>query len=137
MSSQLERQRTLLRTAGQLHGFLSEPLLLEPPGPIPLVECRILQRAVRRWLNLLFKITEREAKAPVQLENPYLAGDPVTGRHFFDREQILNVLRSRTETGQSLLLIGQRRSGKTSIVMELGARVTERRWDLPVRESER
>ena len=89
------------------------------------MEHRLLQRTAEAWQNLLIEIAGKEAKKPVQLQNPYRAGDPVTGSHFFDREQILNVLRTRTETGQSLSLIGHRRSGKTSILMELASRETK------------
>jgi hypothetical protein len=120
MSSQFERQRALLRASSQARALQSEM-----PVPIPIVEYRIFRRAVQRWPNLFAAIAEKEAKAPVRLENPYRAGDPVTGSRFFDREQILNLLRTRTQTGQSLLLIGHRRSGKTSILMELSARVTD------------
>src|SRR5262249_5518848 len=121
MTSQAERQRTLSLAADRMR-----QLQLKVPSPIPIVEYRIFRRATQQWMDLLVEIAGKEAQAPAQLENPYRAGDPVTGSHFFDREQILDVLRTRTETGQSLRLIGHRRSGKTSILMQLSSRVTEK-----------
>lgn len=51
------------------------------------------------------------------------AGPPVVGEDFFDREIELRQLASRVQDGNHVLLTGQRRMGKTSIAMELGARL--------------
>ena len=55
--------------------------------------------------------------------NPYIAGNPVTGEEmFFGREDIFNFIR-QTLTGkhrdQVIVLYGQRRTGKTSILYQL------------------
>ena len=55
--------------------------------------------------------------------NPYIAGNPVTGKEmFFGRDDIFDFIR-RTLTGQHrdqvIVLYGQRRTGKTSILYQL------------------
>lgn len=57
------------------------------------------------------------------LINPYIAGNPVTGKEmFFGRDDIFDFIR-RTLTGQHrdqvIVLYGQRRTGKTSILYQL------------------
>ena len=49
----------------------------------------------------------------------------VSGNDFFDRESELHVLEQRVRDGNHVLLTGQRRMGKTSLVRELGRRLTE------------
>lgn len=52
----------------------------------------------------------------------------VTGRDFFDREGELAVLESRVRDRNHLMLTGQRRMGKTSILQELGRRLKSDDW---------
>ena len=52
----------------------------------------------------------------------------VSGEDFFDRESELYVLESRIRERNHLLLTGQRRMGKTSIVRELGRRLQSDGW---------
>ena len=52
----------------------------------------------------------------------------VSGDDFFDREGELEVLRQRVCDGNHVLLAGQRRMGKTSIVRELGRRLESDGW---------
>ena len=49
----------------------------------------------------------------------------VSGDDFFDRESELRILAQRVRDGNHVLLTGQRRMGKTSLVRELGRRLTE------------
>ncbi|MCY4484243.1 MAG: ATP-binding protein [Spirochaetaceae bacterium] len=49
----------------------------------------------------------------------------VSGDDFFDREPELCILEQRVRDGNHVLLSGQRRMGKTSIIRELGHRLTE------------
>ena len=53
----------------------------------------------------------------------------VSGDDFFDREPELQVLKSRVCDGNHVLLSGQRRMGKTSILRELGRRLEDQGWD--------
>jgi len=52
----------------------------------------------------------------------------VSGTDFFDRESELAVLRTRVRERNHLLLTGQRRMGKTSILQELGRRLETDDW---------
>ena len=53
----------------------------------------------------------------------------VSGDDFFDREQELRVLESRVRDCNHVLLSGQRRMGKTSVLRELGRRLEDQGWD--------
>lgn len=52
----------------------------------------------------------------------------VSGDDFFDRESELRVLEERVRAGTHLLLTGQRRMGKTSVLRELGRRLETEGW---------
>ena len=52
----------------------------------------------------------------------------VSGSDFFDRESELQVLKSRVCDGNHVLLTGQRRMGKTSVVRELGRQLEAEGW---------
>ena len=53
----------------------------------------------------------------------------VSGADFFDREPELRVLESRVRDRNHVLLSGQRRMGKTSILRELGRRLEGQGWN--------
>lgn len=52
----------------------------------------------------------------------------VSGEDFFDRERELEVLKTRVREHNHVLLTGQRRMGKTSILRELGSRLESEGW---------
>ena len=52
----------------------------------------------------------------------------VSGDNFFDRERELQILETRVQDRNHVLLTGQRRMGKTSIVQELGRRLEAKGW---------
>lgn len=52
----------------------------------------------------------------------------VTGERFFDRETDLKILKQHIQDGNHVLLTGQRRMGKTSIVQELGRQLQGSSW---------
>lgn len=49
----------------------------------------------------------------------------VSGEDFFDREGELEFLASRIRDGNHMVMTGQRRMGKTSILRELGRRLEQ------------
>jgi len=65
-----------------------------------------------------------------QATNPYVAGPPVFGRSFFGRDQIFQKTHEALVTSQQRLLVlhGQRRIGKSSIIRELPGRLPEDRF---------
>ena len=52
----------------------------------------------------------------------------ITGERFFDRETDLKILKQHIQDGNHVLLTGQRRKGKTSIVQELGRQLQGDGW---------
>ena len=58
-----------------------------------------------------------------------LAGTPVTGANFFDRDKELQLLGTKVRDGTHILLAGQRRMGKTSVARELGRRLQADGWE--------
>ncbi len=49
----------------------------------------------------------------------------VIGENFFDRETDLNILKNLIQDRNHVLLTGQRRMGKTSIMQELGRQLQD------------
>ena len=52
----------------------------------------------------------------------------VSGDDFFDREKELEILEARVHDGNHMVMTGQRRMGKTSVLRELGRRLGQRGW---------
>ncbi|WP_423928668.1 hypothetical protein [Candidatus Palauibacter sp.] len=52
----------------------------------------------------------------------------VSGDDFHDRAEELALLESRVRDGNHMVLTGQRRMGKTSVLRELGDRLTKEGW---------
>ena len=52
----------------------------------------------------------------------------VSGDDFFDRKGELELLETRVRDGNHMVMTGQRRMGKTSILRELGRRLELRSW---------
>ena len=52
----------------------------------------------------------------------------VSGEDFFDREGELELLEARVRDGNHMVMTGQRRMGKTSVLRELGRRLEQRGW---------
>ena len=52
----------------------------------------------------------------------------VTGERFFDRETDLKILKQHIQDGNHVLLTGQRRMEKTSIIQELGQQFQDDGW---------
>jgi uncharacterized protein len=54
--------------------------------------------------------------------NPFRFGSPVNGEQFVGREKIIKQVMEAVRTGQNLVLFGDRRNGKTSILLEASHR---------------
>ena len=54
--------------------------------------------------------------------NPFRFGSPVAGEHFVGREKMVRQVVGSVKTGQNLVLFGERRQGKTSILLEASRR---------------
>lgn len=65
-----------------------------------------------------------DSKENITESNPYNISSPVTGSQFFGREKLLaSILEMLTTAGQHMLIFGPARSGKTSFLQELMARL--------------
>ena len=88
----------------------------------------LLQMIQQRWRSLVSEASGRLGKQVVSqpVANPYVAGNPVTGRLFVGRDDILRELEELwLSRGQvdSVVLYGHRRMGKSSILKNLPARL--------------
>ncbi len=61
-----------------------------------------------------------------RIPNPYIAGPPVSGRNFYGREDIFRFVQNTFSSPQQnvVVLWGQRRMGKTSVLHELSSRLS-------------
>ncbi|MCX5960866.1 MAG: ATP-binding protein, partial [Cyanobacteria bacterium] len=88
----------------------------------------LLQTILKRWRSLVSGASGRLGQQVVSqpVANPYVAGNPVTGRLFVGRDDILRELEELwLSRGQvdSVVLFGHRRMGKSSILKNLPARL--------------
>jgi hypothetical protein len=88
----------------------------------------LLQTILQRWRSLVSGASGRLGQQVVSqpVANPYVAGNPVTGRLFVGRDDILRELEELwLSRGQvdSVVLFGHRRMGKSSILKNLPARL--------------
>jgi len=61
------------------------------------------------------------------MENPFIFGKAVMGRHFVDREDDIAELKSALLSGQSIVLFSPRKMGKTSLILEMFRQVEKAR----------
>jgi hypothetical protein len=92
-------------------------------------EQKLLLRIIDQWQNILTPAAGALGRAELlePIENPYIAGPPVTGNLFVGREDILTTIEELwLKPGQveSVVLFGHRRMGKTSILRNLADRFT-------------
>jgi hypothetical protein len=55
--------------------------------------------------------------------NPFRYGEVVTGRDFCDRPDLISQLRQRLKSGRNTAIVGERRTGKTSLIHETARRI--------------
>ncbi len=122
--SRLNRNAALSRAGAMLTHLLEEldetyPELIRP----------ITRQIATQWRDILFKAGGEIGQLTIDrpLLNPYVVGNPVTGRLFAGRDTILRQLEELwgsdpATPAPSVVLYGHRRMGKTSILRNLGAR---------------
>ncbi len=100
---------------------------VEAPSSSPLRLRLVLVRALRWGLALspvilLFGWTRWRRRRPPRLENPFVTGSPIRdGRLFFGRDALVEKLLDELADGRSWTLTGERRIGKTSLGLQVGA----------------
>ncbi|MFQ5612694.1 MAG: hypothetical protein ACE5H9_11240 [Anaerolineae bacterium] len=103
---------------------LDEFVLAEVMAP----EQAILRGIIRHWRRLVSDVGGEVGRVQDSglIANPYVVGNPVSGHLFVGREDVLRRLEElwlRGDQGApSVVLYGQRRMGKSSILQNLGAR---------------
>ena len=95
--------------------------------PIQLPEHKILRRIIQQWSELITSASGSTGRETIlhPVANPYVFGNPVTGKLFVGRDDILNRLEELwMQPGQipSVVIYGHRRMGKTSILLSLPGR---------------
>ncbi len=89
-------------------------------------EHKLLLRIISQWLVIINQSFESLGLySPVFIANPYVAGNPVTGKLFVGRDDILQRIEelwTQPDQLSSIVLYGHRRMGKTSILRNLPGR---------------
>jgi biotin operon repressor len=89
-------------------------------------EQKIIQAIIDHWQPLLTKEGGAVGRFNIEkpIENPFVAGNPVTGKLFVGRDDIYRELESlwMSKNPASVVIYGHRRMGKTSILHNLGCR---------------
>lgn len=125
-TSRVSQQSALLRATNALR-LLEEGLEARVITP----ERVILRQVIHHWQHLVCVASGEIGNAqPVQpIANPYVIGNPVTGSVFVGREDIMHrfeELWSPSQQVPSIVLYGQRRMGKSSILHNLKAILGDR-----------
>ena len=115
--SRSARSLALNRALGELTAVLEDKSLPEP-------EKDLILDAAEKWREALLAVAGEvgEVNITEAVANPYVIGDPVRGRLFVGREDILGKLEEWWQPRaplQSVVLFGHRRMGKTSILLNL------------------
>ncbi|HAN72995.1 MAG TPA: hypothetical protein DCQ63_00865 [Planktothrix sp. UBA8402] len=120
--SRSTRSLALNRALGEVKRIIDEPqTLLE-------AERGLIIDIAKNWQSALLGITEEIGKISItkKVINPYIIGDPVIGKQFIGREDIIKQLEElwvSTRQLQSVVLFGHRRMGKTSILRNISTRL--------------
>jgi hypothetical protein len=99
--------------------------LLETADTLPQAERQLIINIARAWKEALLQIAseQRQDSIAEPVRNPYVVGDPVQGKLFVGRKDIIRQLEELwVATGnqlQSVVLYGHRRMGKTSILLNV------------------
>ena len=105
----------------QLQTYITE----EVPNGYP--EHKLLLRITRQWQKIITQAGGTAARQQLltPVSNPYVAGNPVTGKLFVGRDDILTRIEelwTQPDQISSIVLYGHRRMGKTSILRNLPGR---------------
>ncbi|MFB8798814.1 MAG: ATP-binding protein [Microcoleus sp.] len=99
--------------------------LLETADTLPKPERQLIINIARAWKEDLLQIAseQRQDSIAEPVRNPYVVGDPVQGKLFVGRKDIIRQLEELwVATGnqlQSVVIYGHRRMGKTSILLNV------------------
>ncbi|MGF1936870.1 MAG: AAA family ATPase [Nostoc sp. ChiQUE02] len=91
-------------------------------------DIRIVQLIASSWEKSLLRVAEKlkENSITEHVRNPYIVGNPVEGKRFVGREDVMRQLEElwiMDHQLQSVVLYGHRRMGKTSILVNVASRL--------------
>jgi hypothetical protein len=91
-------------------------------------DIKILQLIASSWEKSLLRVAEKlkENSITEHVRNPYIVGNPVEGKRFVGREDVMKQLEElwiMDSQLQSVVLYGHRRMGKTSILVNVANRL--------------
>ncbi len=122
--SKLNRSAAL----GRAVSVLTE-MIVDVEDTCPDAERPIAQQIVEQWRDVLSKAAGEVGQVAITkpVTNPYVVGNPVTGKVFVGREEVFRRLEElwgadAVQRVPSVVLFGHRRMGKTSILQNLGHR---------------
>ncbi|WRH67189.1 MAG: ATP-binding protein [Planktothrix sp. GU0601_MAG3] len=124
-ASRSARSLALNRAQGEIEAILDQSETL------PEVERGLIIDIAQNWQSALLGITKEVGKISItkKVINPYIIGNPVIGKQFIGREDIIKQLEElwvSTSQLQSVVLFGHRRMGKTSILRNISTRLDEK-----------
>lgn len=122
--SRLNRSAALGRAVATLTELLNDVEFVCPEMERPIV-----REIAKKWRDILAIEAGKAGHVAITqpVENPFVAGNPVTGGVFVGREEIFRRIEelwgaSAGQVVPSLVLFGHRRMGKSSILQNLGGR---------------
>lgn len=118
-TSKSARSLALNRALGELKD------ILDGAEKIPQAEVYLIYNVATNWQKSLLEITGKIGNISITepVINPYIIGDPVQGKLFVGREDIMRELKELWVVNnrlQSVVIYGHRRMGKTSILLNVG-----------------
>ncbi|CAC5341913.1 conserved hypothetical protein [Planktothrix rubescens CCAP 1459/22] len=124
-ASRSTRSLALNRALGEIKWILDQSETL------PEVERGLIVGIARNWQFALLGITKEVGNISItkKVINPYIIGDPVIGKQFIGREDIIKQLEElwvSTRQLQSVVIFGHRRMGKTSILRNISTRLDQK-----------
>jgi hypothetical protein len=118
--SQQTRSLALNRIIGKLRDISDQQA-----ANLPQAEKELILSMAEKWAKISTSIAGTVGTVTITqpIPNPYIIGDPVIGKRFVGREDILRELQSMWsgDNLSSVVLYGHRRMGKTSILRNLEA----------------
>ncbi|MFN5240549.1 MAG: AAA family ATPase [Aphanizomenon sp.] len=114
--SRVSRSSALNRALGEL------TTILNTANTLPKAEQELIRDIAQNWQQQLLQIAGEVGEIVITkpVNNPYVIGDPVMGKLFIGREDIIRQLEELWLKGiqvQSVVIYGHRRMGKTSILL--------------------
>ncbi|HAO13685.1 MAG TPA: hypothetical protein DCQ51_21610, partial [Planktothrix sp. UBA8407] len=123
--SRSARAFAISRALGELRNLRNRQYFTFEP------EQELISIIALNWSLAILDIASEVGKVSIneKVQNPYIIGDPVIGKQFIGREDIIKQLEELwivTPQLQSVVIFGHRRMGKTSILRNISTRLDQK-----------